>query len=155
MKNLLIAGFAALALTMTSATAQEVSVLDQWRAEKATIFEADDIVLDEFVWHLRPLVVFAQSPEDPQFQLQVSLLLEDIAQLGERDVIIIVDTNPAEPSALRLQLRPRGFMLVLLDKEGQVEFRKPSPWSVREISRSIDKMPLRQQEIRDRRLGNG
>ena len=40
---------------------------------------------------------------------------------------------------------------VLIGKDGTVYLRKPFPWSVREISRSIDKMPLRQQEIRDRR----
>jgi hypothetical protein len=46
-------------------------------------------------------------------------------------------------------MRPRGFMLVLVDKEGQIELRKPFPWDVREITRSIDKMPLRQREIRE------
>ena len=46
---------------------------------------------------------------------------------------------------------PRGFMLMLVGKDGQVYLRKPLPWSVREISRSIDKLPQRQQEIRDRR----
>ena len=45
-------------------------------------------------------------------------------------------------------------MLVLIGKDGSVYLRKPFPWSVREIGRSIDKMPLRQQEIRDRRTGN-
>ncbi|MCE8468096.1 DUF4174 domain-containing protein, partial [Rhodovulum sulfidophilum] len=33
----------------------------------------------------------------------------------------------------------------------EIKFRKPMPWNVREISRSIDKIPLRQQEVRDRR----
>jgi len=37
-------------------------------------------------------------------------------------------------------------------KDGRVALRKPAPWSVRELSRSIDKMPLRQQEMADRRL---
>jgi hypothetical protein len=41
-------------------------------------------------------------------------------------------------------------MLALLAKDGTVMLRKPFPWNVREISRSIDKLPLRQQEIRDR-----
>jgi hypothetical protein len=38
---------------------------------------------------------------------------------------------------------------VLIGKDGRVAQRKPSPWDVREIERAIDKMPLRQQEIRD------
>jgi len=43
-------------------------------------------------------------------------------------------------------------MLVLMDKDGQIAQRKPFPWTVREISRAIDKMPLRQEELRTRRL---
>ena len=46
-------------------------------------------------------------------------------------------------------LRPRGFGLVVMGKDGRVAQRKPTPWSVREISRAIDKLPLRQQELRD------
>ena len=66
-----------------------------------------------------------------------------------RDVVVLTDTDPAAQSPLRLRMRPRGFMLVLVDKEGQIELRKPFPWDVREITRSIDKMPLRQREIRE------
>ena len=54
----------------------------------------------------------------------------------------------------RRKFRPRGFMLTLIGKDGEVELRKPFPWDVREISRSIDKMPLRQQEIRDGLAGD-
>jgi hypothetical protein len=73
--------------------------------------------------------------------------------LDVRDVVIITDTDPAARSAVRTQLRPRGFMLAVIDKDGQVKQRKPLPWSVREISRAIDKMPTRQQEIQDRTEG--
>jgi hypothetical protein len=41
-------------------------------------------------------------------------------------------------------------MLTLIGKDGEVKLRKPFPWDVREISRSIDKMPMRQREIRER-----
>ncbi|MDX1782472.1 MAG: DUF4174 domain-containing protein, partial [Thalassovita sp.] len=58
-------------------------------------------------------------------------------------------TDPKGKSALREDLRPRGFMLALVDKDGQVKLRKPAPWTVREITRSIDKWPTRQQEIRE------
>jgi len=56
---------------------------------------------------------------------------------------------------VRRELRPRGFMLALVGKDGQIKLRKPAPWDVRELSRSIDKMPMRQQEIRDRRQVDG
>ena len=107
--------------------------------------------LNEFLWIKRPLVVFADSPADPRYTLQMEYLTERLEYLDERDVVVLTDTDPSAKSALRQRLRPRGFMLVLMGKDGTIYLRKPLPWDVREISRVIDKMPMRQQEIRDRR----
>lgn len=114
---------------------------------------AGETELSEFQWLKRPIVVFAETPADPRFADQIQLLERDLAALLERDVIVLTDTDPAAMSPIRRQLRPRGFMLVLIAKDGTVHLRKPFPWSVRELSRSIDKMPLRQREIRERRPG--
>ncbi|MGB1208416.1 MAG: DUF4174 domain-containing protein [Paracoccaceae bacterium] len=116
---------------------------------------AADIDIADYLWTHRPLVVFADSPADPRFVEQMTLLQAGAADLLERDVIVITDTAPAEPSALRQKLRPRGFSLVLIGKDGSVKLRKPLPWDVRELRRSIDKMPMRQQEIRARRAAKG
>lgn len=110
----------------------------------------NDVDLSQLKWKKRPVVVFADTPDDPAFATQMRLLLEREEPLRERDVLVITDTDPAANSDLRRNLRPRGFMLAILSKEGQVILRKPFPWDVREISRSIDKMPLRQREIRER-----
>lgn len=107
--------------------------------------------LQQFVWEKRPIVVFADSPNDPNFGLQMEYLQERVADLAERDVIVLTDTDPGAAGPLREALRPRGFMLVLIGKDGGVKLRKPFPWDVRELSRTIDKMPVRQREIRDRR----
>ena len=69
--------------------------------------------------------------------------------LLERDVVIIVDADPsAAASDIRRQLRPRGFMLVVMTKDGAVGFRRPSPRDVREIIRGIDNFAIRQEELR-------
>ncbi len=118
---------------------------------------ADMNDLSQFHWKKRPVVVFADSTEDPAFIEQLELLRAGVAELAERDVVVLTDTAPAARSAMRLKLRPRGFMLVLIGKDGGVKLRKPFPWDVREITRSIDKMPMRQREIReekDRAAGN-
>jgi hypothetical protein len=52
---------------------------------------------------------------------------------------------------MRTALRPRGFAVVIVDKDGRVLQRKPLPWDVREITAAIDKTPLRQQELKDAR----
>ena len=108
--------------------------------------------LSEFLWTKRPIVVFADTPNDPRFIEQMSFLNADIPALLLRDIVVLTDTDPEARSDLRRKLRPRGFMLVLMDKDGQIAQRKPFPWTVREISRAIDKMPLRQEELRTRRL---
>ncbi|MDJ0626652.1 MAG: DUF4174 domain-containing protein [Rhodobacter sp.] len=123
--------------------------------EEAPMLEplnAVDVSLSDFQWIKRPVVVFADTPADPRFQEQMELLLARPGELLERDVVLIVDTDPKAGSEIRRKLRPRGFMLTLIGKDGGVKLRKPFPWDVREISRSIDKMPMRQQEIRDRAL---
>ncbi|MDB6176912.1 DUF4174 domain-containing protein [Paracoccus sp. Z330] len=108
---------------------------------------AADVQPDQFRWVSRPVVVFADTPEDPAFREQMSALRTRPAMLVERDVVVIVDTDPEGGSPWRELLHPRGFSLVVLDKDGQVKLRKPLPWDIREISRAIDKFPLRRQEI--------
>ncbi|MEL6516082.1 MAG: DUF4174 domain-containing protein [Pseudomonadota bacterium] len=154
--------FAALLIAATSALATDAaegaagqSVVESWQEEPTRIFDAAGLSLDEFQWIARPIVIFADTPADPRFIEQVELLTARMDELAERDVVIITDTDPDNRSDIRLKLRPRGYMLALIGKDGGVKLRKPSPWSVRELSRSIDKMPLRQQELREQALSGG
>lgn len=131
----------------------DTSVVETWQNAPDTVFEANAVELADLKWVARPVVVLADTPEDPAFQRQIALLEARKGELAQRDVIVIADTDPDARSELRKKLRPRGFMLVLIGKDGGVKLRKPFPWDVRELSRQIDKMPLRQQEIRDRLTG--
>ena len=103
--------------------------------------------LEIYEWTHRAVVIFANSDKDPNFISQIEFLSEDIRALQERDIIVLIDTDPKLSSSLRKKLRPHGFAFVLIGKDGQVKLRKPSPWNIREIARVIDKMPIRQQEI--------
>ncbi|MEO9827368.1 MAG: DUF4174 domain-containing protein [Paracoccaceae bacterium] len=126
------------------------SAVARWEADKTVIFDASEVNLDDFKWIARPVIVFADSDAVPAFATQIEFLNDRLEELAKRDVVIITDTSPDERSDLRKKLRPRGFMLTLIGKDGGVKLRKPFPWHVRELSRQIDKMPMRQQEIRDR-----
>ena len=159
MKTRIIAAVVALLAPMAQAqevpvvqaTEAPVSAVEAWLADPTRIFEASEVDIDAFRWIARPVVVFADAPIDPAFTRQLELLQDRIGDLAERDVVVVTDTQPDAPSKLREQLRPRGFMLAIVGKDGGVKLRKPFPWDVRELTRSIDKMPMRQQELRDRR----
>ena len=148
----LLMNIALAALIALPAAAQDQTVLERWTEDRTQVFDGAEINLDELTWVVRPLVIFADTPSDPRFQQQMDLILAEVDRLAERDVMIIVDTDDETMSDVRTTLRPRGYMMALVGKDGRVALRKPEPWSVRELSRSIDKMPLRQQEISDRRM---
>lgn len=148
--TVLVSIMAVSAAFAADATLPDADAVARWEADRTVVFEAHEVELAAFKWIARPVVVFADTPADPAFKRQVELLTARADELAERDVVLITDTAPGEMSELRRTLRPRGFMLTVIGKDGNVKLRKPFPWDVRELTRSIDKMPMRRQEIRDR-----
>lgn len=116
---------------------------------------ANSVMLEDLLYLKRPVVVFADTPNDPAFVRQMEFIALGADDLAERDVIVVTDTDPTAKTAWREKLRPRGFSLVLMDKDGKVVIRKPLPWEVREITHAIDKTPLRRQEMQERPVGGG
>jgi hypothetical protein len=111
----------------------------------------DEPDLAELLWVARPLVVFADSPNDPRYAQQIAMLDAGRSDLDDRRVVVLVDTDPAANGPLRRALRPRGFGLVLIDTDGSVIQRRPSPTTVRELSGTIDRLPSRREETGSRR----
>jgi Domain of unknown function (DUF4174) len=111
---------------------------------------AAEVVLADLLYVNRAVIVFADSPQDPNFIRQMELLARDPAALADRDAMLIFDTDPAARTEARLKFRPRGFSLVLVDKDGTATIRKPLPWELREITNAIDKFPSRRQEVLER-----
>ncbi|MFE3837757.1 DUF4174 domain-containing protein [Pseudogemmobacter sonorensis] len=111
---------------------------------------ARDVVEADLVYVKRPVIVFADTPNDPNFIRQMELLPRVYDDLALRRVILITDTDPADPSALRRRLRPRGFSLILMDRDWGSAIRKPLPWEGREIVNAIDKMPLARSDALER-----
>jgi hypothetical protein len=110
----------------------------------------EETTIAGYLWVKRPVIIFANTDLDVNFQTQMKSLRQGAEELAARDVVVLVDTNPANKTALRKKFRPRGFAVLLMGKDGQIKLRKPFPWDARELSRSIDKMPMRQQEMRSK-----
>ena len=139
-------------LWMAAGASAQAAVTDDPVTDETGLFRpAAEVSLDDFLWTHRPVLVFADSENDPRFKQQMEYLASRAGELAERDVVVLVDADPATGSEARARMHPRGFMLVLLSKDGEIAQRKPFPWDVREIMRAIDKMPLRQQELREAR----
>ena len=111
------------------------------------VLAAGEVEPAAFLWKQRPLVIFADTPADPDFTRQLADLQRDPLPLLARDVVVITDSDPAAGSIWRRQLHPEGFSLLLLDKDGQGKQRKPAPRSVREISRAHSTVPLRRRGV--------
>lgn len=107
--------------------------------------------LDSYLWEARPVVVFADSPKDPRFVRQMENFSRRMADMKTRDVVLLTDTDPSADGPLREALRPTGFAMILIGKDGEIKLRAPHPMSVDALTRLIDRMPMRQQEIEERR----
>ena len=65
-------------------------------------------------------------------------------------MIVITDTDPAAQTEMRRKLRPRGFGLVRR-RQGRLDLcANHALGDARELTRAIDKLPTRQQELRER-----
>ena len=136
-----------LGLSAIHSVAMAGETLELWRSDPTRIFEARDVELTDVIWAARPWVIFADSPLDPIFEQQIALLRVGLEAAKDRNIMLIIDTDPSAQTELRKTLRPKGFAWVLIGKDGVVKLRKPFAWNMRELSRVIDKMPMRQQEI--------
>jgi hypothetical protein len=103
-----------------------------------TYVEPNTEILD-LIWEKRPVLVFSNSHLDPNLKQQIKMFASDPNALLSRDVRVFVDNTPEPNSKLRKRFRPKGFLIILIGKDGQIKLRKNTPWSAREITRVIDK----------------
>ena len=108
---------------------------------------ADDDPIAAYKWEARPVIIFADSEKDPRFQRQVANLSSRSDDMTERDVVILMDTDPSAGSALRQMFRPRDFQIILIGKDGEIKLRRPHPITVEDLNRQIDRMPMRRREM--------
>lgn len=142
--RMICALLAAPCLLITSLAAAQDTVQPAVVAAEAADEPPD---LEDLLWIARPLVIFADTENDPRFIQQMEMLEGRMGDLEDRRVVVLIDTEPAANGPLRQTLRPRGFGIVLLDTDGSVVQRRPAPTTVRELSNQIDRLPSRRLEI--------
>ncbi len=118
--------------------------------------------LSDYQWQHRILLVFAPSPDSSQYRQQMQAWQTDAAGTGDRDLKLVqilgtgenqVDgrsINSASAERLRQQfgIPPEKFAVILIGKDGTEKQRSQTRVDLAMLFRTIDAMPMRQQEMR-------
>ena len=125
--------------------------------------------LASYVDQNRVLLVIAPSDRDTRYQQQLKLLSHHAHELKERDILLLPVVQAVTPSdtlrtlaspypspsqqldlRARFRIQPSEFAVILLGKDGGEKLRQAVPITVEKLSATIDAMPMRQDEIRQR-----
>jgi hypothetical protein len=105
-------------------------------------------------WKKRILLVVAPSAADPDYKRQHALLAAAPQALSERDFLVLdvlfdqLDPTDRQFLLQRTQLNENRFAVVLIGKDGGVKRTETQPISMPALFSTVDKMPMRQQEMR-------
>jgi len=120
-------------------------------------------------WKNRLLITFAASVNDPEYVRQQQSLEEQHSGMAERDLIYVVvlengasragesllSSAAAESLRKNFDAQPGEFLSILVGKDGGVKARRTSPIPLKELFDTIDSMPMRQDETRQRKHDSG
>jgi len=111
----------------------------------------------------RPLLIFAPSPTDTQLEIQLRTLRENAAGVAERDLVVIavpyqspsptqatLTDDGATAARRRFRVAPGDFTVILIGKDGGEKLRSGRPLRFDTLRETIDAMPMRQEEIRQK-----
>ena len=114
--------------------------------------------------HARPLLIFAARPDDPQLTIQLRTLDDHAAEAHARQIVpvAIIYGNPsptyakftvagAEAIRRRFNVGPDDFTVILIGKDGGEKLRDRKRFSMSKLERTIDAMPMRQEELKGRK----
>ncbi|MFC1713317.1 CIA30 family protein [Candidatus Poribacteria bacterium] len=124
----------------------------------------DEVDLDDYKWKNRLLMVFSPSESHPDYKSQKKEIVEKIAQIDERDLVVFeifeegenrvsnstIAHAAGESLREKFSVKPEEHTVVLMGKDGAEKLRSTGHVPIEEIFSLIDSMPMRQSEIRER-----
>lgn len=113
--------------------------------------------LDQYEWKNRILLVFVESQENNEYQVQKEVWLLDKAGFQERDLLIFEIVSDIAPNfsnediqfLKNTYLPQHPFVLILIGKDGTEKLRSEQLLSNEKLFEIIDAMPMRKQEIKN------
>jgi hypothetical protein len=120
--------------------------------------------LSDYQWQHRILLVFAPSTDSSHYRQQMQAWQADLTGTDDRNLKLVqilgtgesqVDgrsLSSASTEGLRQQFRipPEEFAVILVGKDGTEKQRSQTPIDLAMLFRTIDAMPMRQQEMNSR-----
>ncbi|MFO7799124.1 DUF4174 domain-containing protein [Rhodohalobacter sp.] len=122
-----------------------------------------EISLELFQWENRILVLFASHSDDETYQTQMDRFSSLEGEFRDRDLILISVFNEecsslngevisdSSSQKIRERLSPpeNGYSILLIGKDGGVKLKQDEVLEPAELFRVIDRMPMRQREMRE------
>jgi len=119
--------------------------------------------MDAFLWQNRPVLVFVPAADHPLLAAQRAALSGEAPGLNDREIIVIEVVGSdvtvdgwAAPGLAAARLRQRYRVgegeaaALLVGKDGGVKMRQVGALSTDALYPTIDAMPMRRQEMRER-----
>jgi hypothetical protein len=134
--------FFAILLIMQSSQAQSDSSLK----EKLT----------QYTWKKRVLLVVAPSSTDEQLRKQKEILNKQASGTQDRDMEVIylplntISASDKDYLADTYNIRQSEFYSILLGKDGGEKLRSQTPMETDQLFSTIDAMPMRKQETKNK-----
>ena len=110
-------------------------------------------VLSSLRWKKRVLVVSALKPDNLSLIRQRQIFTDAQQAMAERDVVLVeaVESNDtAQEIRKKLSIAPGEFWALLVGKDGHIALSSQTELSASYLSRVIDAMPMRKDEMRKR-----
>lgn len=121
--------------------------------------------VESLLWHARPVVLFAPSPDDPRLQAQLATLRDHRLALQDRRMPVIQVTGglvrsetyhghrsgSADQLRERFNVDPDAFVVLLIGLDGDVKRRSATPVEPGGLFDQVDRMPMRRAELAERR----
>ncbi len=132
------------------------------------VYDGRDILamdLSQFQWKHRLLFLFAPDASHPYFVLMQNEIAEQTDAVKERDLLIFeileqgasrLDSAPLDrQSAVSIRdqfaISPQAYSAILVGKDGGVKLKRDKYVSLASVFGLIDSMPMRQNEMRQRK----
>lgn len=121
-----------------------------------------EIVISDYRWQNRILLIFTPSAENEQYQKQLTELKNKQEGLKDRDMKIFhllstgssfvddktIKTNDVRRLYKKYEVNDNVYAVILIGKDGTEKLRKQEVLSTEKLFRVIDAMPMRQQEMK-------